>query len=194
MNLTNLQTLLSIDRICNLIKYSTLTNGIDGYIVSFGVYKGGSVELLAKFNPQRDIIGIDSFQGLPEATDADLHVKGDFDGVDSSAMTGYFRIMHPNVKLLKGFSPDVFKFFDSNVRFSFVEIDVDMYSSVKDGLDFFFPRMSQGGIILIDDYKQGSTPGCEKAVHEFMSEKTCEYHGELEYYKGVSHKQYLIVK
>ena len=35
-------------------------------------------------------------------------------------------------------------------------------------LEFFYPRMSQGGIILIDEYNDPSWPGCNKAVDEFI--------------------------
>ncbi len=193
----NLPTLLSLDRICNLIKYSTACSGLGGYMASFGVYKGGSLEIIAKFSPGVDIVGIDSFQGFPPTSEHDFHVEGEFADTDAPTITGYMKWMHPNVKVLKGFSPKVFEYFEPNVRFCFVYIDVDLYQSVLDGLDFFLPRMHEGGIILMDDYKVRSCPGVEVAVNEFFANESnaCSYRGELLYHEGGnSHFQYLIKK
>lgn len=197
----SLHTIVSTDRLCNLIKYSQLCSSLDGYMVSFGVYTGGSLEIIAKYNPTKDLFGIDSFQGLPKESEHDYHTEGDFsEGVNYQAISGYFKMLYPNVRIIKGFSPAVFNFFDPDkTRFSFVEIDVDLYQSVLDGLDFFLPRMVKGGIIIIDDYKVRSTPGCEKAVKYFFesSGSTVKYKGELKFWNAkdaLSHNQYIIVK
>lgn len=197
----NLHTLVSTDRLCNLIKYSQLCAPLGGYMASFGVYKGGSLEVLAKFNPDSDIIGIDSFEGLPAPSEYDFHAEGDFADVQFNNINGYFKTMHPRVRLFKGFSPWVFTAIE-DAQFCFVEIDVDLYQSVKDGLKFFLPRMKKGGVILLDDYKVKSTPGCKIAIDEYMEDDTnededCSYAQELKYFDGAgekSHNQYLIRK
>lgn len=198
----NIHTLVSTDRLCNLIKYSQLVSGLGGYMASFGVYMGGSLEVLAKYNPTIDVFGIDSFAGLPKENEKiDFHYEGQFaDGVNFNNIAGYFKMLYNNVRLVRGFSPDVFKYFDNNVRFSFVEIDVDLYQSVMDGLDFFMPRMLKGGIIIIDDYKVLSTPGSEKAVNDFFESHPdieIEHRQELKYWDtetAISHNQYIIIK
>lgn len=193
---TKLETLLSLDRQCNLIKYSRLAAAKhpQAALAEFGCYNCGGLEILARTNPDRDIFGIDSFgPGLPEAGPDDFHSAGDFAGVDFLSLKGYFRLMHPRVKLVKGFSPKVFEFFDESSIFSFLSLDVDLYSSVKDGLEFFFPRMLKGGIMLIDDMSVRSTPGATKAILEFFEDKEVEFKGEIEYYPGNKHYQYLVV-
>ena len=199
MKLTNLETLISLDRLANIIKYSHYASRLTGAIAEFGVFKGGSLELLAKLNPDAALFGIDSFAGLPEPTlDKDYHNEGEFSEVDFKAIYGYFKMLYPNVRILKGFTPRVFKFFDNTVHFKFAHIDVDLYQSVMDGLAFFYPRMVQGGVILIDDYKWSSTPGCELAIEEFFSDKSdMSFRQELKYFdtdSSDSHHQYLIVK
>lgn len=189
-----IDTLLSLDRLCNLIKYSTRCQNVQGDICEFGVFRGGSLEILAKFNPDKQVFGLDSFCGLPKTGEFDLHNEGDFDGVNSTHLSGYFAMIYPNVRIVKGFSPKVFDIFDEHHRFSFLHLDVDVFSSIKDGLDFFFPRINEGGIILIDDFKIRSTPACEKAVLEFMEDKECAYHGEVTDMDGRTNNQYLIVK
>lgn len=191
---TNIDTLLSIDRVCTLISYSSRCKDIPGEFIEIGAYKGGSSDIIAKYNPNKELYCIDSFEGLPETTKFDFHNRGDFAGVDHVALSGYFKIIRPNVRVIKGFTPDVFDIFGDNQRFAFAFIDVDLYQSVLDCLDFVFPRMSKGGIVLLDDYKQKSTPGCKKAIEEFMEEKECKYHGEVTYADGQTNYQYVIIK
>jgi hypothetical protein len=153
------------------------------------VFNGGSLELIANVAKNHVIIGIDSFEGLPQPSEHDTHKKGEFATANFEKMKDFFKGM--NVYLVKGFSPDVFIRLDS--KFAFVHIDVDLYQSVLDGCNFFFPRMVKGGIIIFDDYGFESTKGAKKAVNEFFADKEVTYKGELKYADGLSHKQYLVI-
>lgn len=165
-----------------------------GYITEFGVFAGGSLEILARFNPGVDIIGVDSFEGVPAPSAHDVHVEGDFAGVNARNITGYFAMIYPRVRIIKGFIPEVLQVFDPNMRISFAHVDLDMYDSVRHACDFIFPRTIPGGIILFDDYTVRSTPGATKAIDEFFADKECTFKGELLSYEGgPSHKQYLVV-
>lgn len=190
---TTIDSLLSVDRILNLIKYSNAAVR-GGYICELGVFRGGSLEILAKYNPGIDILAIDSFEGVPDEGPNDFHTKGDFAGVDHHALIGYFRTVYPAVRVFKKFIPEAFNVFDDNIRFSFTHVDLDMESSVRHSCDFIYPRTLTGGMILFDDYKVNSTPGATKAIDEFFADKPCAFKGELFYYDGgPSHKQYLVV-
>lgn len=196
-----IDTLLDGGRIANLIKYSQHCAPLQGYISEWGVFSGGSLEILAKYNPNKDIMAVDSFTGMPPVTDGvDFHKEHDFNMVDFSAINGYFKMIYPPVRIVKGYIPEVFSYFDEHTRFCFSHIDLDLYKSVKDTLDFVFPRTVDGGMILLDDYKVRSTPGCEKAINEFFDARPdveFTYRGELKYWDAEdapSNKQYLIVK
>lgn len=198
---TKLESLLSTDRICNLIKYSNLCQGLGGYISEFGVYAGGSLEILAFHNPNNEILAFDSFEGLPAPSEHDFHRKGEFGKISYDDIAGYFAMIYPRVRIIKGFSPRVFDICDPNVRFSFVHVDVDLYQSVKDAIDFFLPRMLTNGILLFDDYKVSSTPGCELAIKELNDDRYFDrfisHREELKYFstdESKSHNQYLIMK
>ena len=54
-------------------------------------------------------------------------------------------------------------------RFSFVSIDCDIYEPIKEGLDFFWPRLCPGGSIFVHDYSSGHWPGATRAVDEFCA-------------------------
>jgi hypothetical protein len=55
------------------------------------------------------------------------------------------------------------------LRFSFVHTDVDIYESTKAVLEFFYPRMLPGGMILTHDY--ATSTGARKAFNEFFADK-----------------------
>lgn len=199
MNLfgNKIDSLLDSGRIANLIKYSNYCAPLGGYLAEFGIYQGGSLEILARYNPGVNILAVDSFEGVPQESQHDFHRLGDFGAVDYHAIAGYFKLVYPAVRIFKGFIPKAFDVFDEHTRFSFVHVDLDMYESIKHSLDFIFPRLLENGMILLDDFKVRTTPGCEIAIEEFFKEHPVEvkYRGEAKYWPtGESHKQYLIVK
>ncbi len=193
--LTNNVTLVSDNRLANIIMYSYAAKQVEGDYAEFGVFKGGGTELIAKINPEKVIHCIDSFEGLPAPVDVDKHNAGDFNQNmdDVQNMVNYFGEHHPNVIVYKGFSPAVFAALP-DTPFAFVHIDVDMYTSVMDACEFFYPKMSKGGIMLFDDYKWNTTPGAEKAIHEYFADKQPEIAEELKYVNGKSHYQFIIIK
>ena len=196
---TKLPTLLDTTRICNLLKYAVRANETmdsNAVFAEFGSYKCGSGEILAKACPNRPLYLIDSFQGLPETnTDkGDSHFQGEFSDVDFIGTAGYFKMLYPNTRLLKGFSPSVFDFFDQNTKFTFVHTDCDLYQSGKDAIDFFWPRILPGGYFLWDDYGFTSCKGIKVLLDEFTDGLDCKFAGELIDPDGVSSKQFLIIK
>jgi hypothetical protein len=74
------------------------------------------------------------------------------------------------VECYPGWIPDRFPEVDDRC-FSFVHIDVDLYQPTLDSLEFFYPRLSTGGIIVLDDYGFGTCPGATAAVDSFMRDK-----------------------
>lgn len=52
--------------------------------------------------------------------------------------------------------------------FALVHIDVDLYQPTRDSLEFFYPRMVEGGWLVIDDYNSRPYPGANKAVDDFV--------------------------
>lgn len=49
-----------------------------------------------------------------------------------------------------------------------------MYALTKAGLEFFFPRLSKGGMIICHDFSFGIWNGVTKAVDEFCQKNnTC---------------------
>ena len=55
------------------------------------------------------------------------------------------------------------------MRFSLVHLDADLYSSTLAGLEFFYPRMVPGGIIIVHDYS--TLPGVAQALTDFLAQR-----------------------
>jgi len=68
--------------------------------------------------------------------------KGRFQ-TDYDEVRGYLR-NYPNVSIHKGYFPDSAGFLNG-AKFSFANIDVDLYRGTKDSLEFLYPRIAGGG-------------------------------------------------
>ena len=165
-----------------IFKLLEVTKDIDGQVAECGVFQGHSLLPIGLYlkqeNSLKKIYGFDSFEGFNEEVKIDIDLGGDN---SSQKKIGGFNSTSFNYveNLIKGFKlSDKIKIFQgyfeetlSNVqekKFSFVHLDCDLYSPYKGCLEFFYPRISRGGIILIDEYNDPSWPGCNKAVDEFI--------------------------
>ena len=68
-------------------------------------------------------------------------------------------MLHP------GWIPDRFPEV-ADERFSFVHVDVDLYEPHRDAIEFFWPRLTRGGVMVFDDYGSAYCPGARQAVDE----------------------------
>ena len=50
-----------------------------------------------------------------------------------------------------------------------LRLDTDWYESTRHELIHLFPRLSQGGVLIVDDY--GHWRGARRAVDEYLEEK-----------------------
>ena len=65
-----------------------------------------------------------------------------------------------------GYFPDTVKGLEEK-RFALVNLDADLYNPTKAALEFFYLRLSPGGVIFIHDYNI-KWPGIIQAVDEFV--------------------------
>lgn len=164
------------------------TQKIGGDIAEVGVYRGGTAKVICLAREQDKLLHLfDTFEGLPE--------PGEFD--DAKWKKGGFMISDKDFEKIKKYFEDeknvyfhkgIFPKTSSPVKdsmFSFVHLDVDIYESTMDCLEFFYPRMNKGGIILSHDYHGAS--GVKQAFNEFFGKK-------LEPIVELSTSQCLIVK
>lgn len=123
-----------------------------------------------EFFPNKTLYLFDTFEGFDER---DL-IKEDKETqklgthlTNTSVQLVIDKMPHPsNVVIKKGWFPESAVGLD-NEKFCFVNLDPDLYEPILAGLEFFYPKMLKGGVILIHDYFNKGYPGVRQAVSEF---------------------------
>ncbi len=168
------RTPVSPDRCYVLERLLLQTLPAPGDVIECGVYQGGTAALLSALLAERKsskkLYLFDTFDGMPATDPArDLHKEGDFSDTSLEAVRAFIGENAACV-FRKGFIPDTFAGL-SDLTVSFCHIDLDIYKSITDSLEFIWPRMSTGGVIVFDDYGLPSCPGALQAVDEFFQDK-----------------------
>jgi hypothetical protein len=165
---TNLR---SADRKYLLRSLLAMAEDLPGDTAECGVYEGASSVLICqKFtNTTKTHYLFDSFEGLPSPLprDGNHWAAGDLSVSEEIAKSN---LSNYKIKIYKGWIPNRFSEV-SDRKFCFVHIDVDLYQPTYDSLNFFYPRLVKGGILLCDDYGFIACPGAQEAFDEYMSDK-----------------------
>jgi O-methyltransferase len=144
------------------------TEKVQGDLAEVGVFMGGSAKLICQSNGGKPLHLFDTFEGIPKVEEIDqpAFYEGQFTA-SMEEVKSYLKD-HENIYFYKGCFPATAKPVE-NRRFSFVHLDVDTYESTLACLQFFYPRLNQGGILLSHDYINHQ--GVKKAFDEFFEEK-----------------------
>jgi hypothetical protein len=182
-----------INALCEAVKYIAL-HQIPGDIVECGVWKGGSVmaaaAVLLRFNDiNRNLYLFDTFEGMPDPTEKDITNEGvsaetlmqKSRKYDSSANSVWcYASLHEVRQAVNstGYEPKKVHYVKGKVeetiplhapsKIALLRIDTDWYESTRHELIHLFPRITHGGVIIIDDY--GHWRGARQAVDDFLRE------------------------
>jgi hypothetical protein len=174
-----------------------LRRDIPGALVECGVWKGGSVlamirTLQSKGIADRDIYLFDTFEGMTRPTERDT---SPYDAPALQIWTSDERERTPLWNWM--FSPDVFNidtvrslilgtgYPENHIHFvkgrvedtlpeaappsiALLRLDTDWYDSTWHELVHLYSRVSDGGVLIIDDY--GHWDGCRAAVDQYFQE------------------------
>ena len=188
-------TMLDEIRILNiycsfLYAYARQEYGIDlkGEFVQCGVWKGGIAAAIAQqmgkdrdYRESTKLWLYDTFQGMTEPSEVDVNLVGvaassilDEIKCESSFSEVVERVgKHIDGKRVNFVVGDVRKtlYLEGAVpeKIAFLHLDTDFYDSTKAELEVLWPRVSPGGVVVIDDY--GHWKGCGKAVDEFFGSR-----------------------
>jgi len=168
-----------------------LTVDVPGSIVECGVFKGASFVRFAAFRQllcnalAKKMIGFDAFGPFPETEfEHDLKWREKFIKDSGDEGIGEDQLMQvlkhkkcdENVELVKG---DVCKTIPAylekhpELKISFLNIDVDVFEPTHAVLDYLYPKVTRGGVILLDDYAN-VFPGANKAIDDYFADKDVE--------------------
>jgi rfaE bifunctional protein nucleotidyltransferase chain/domain len=150
---------------------------LPGDMADVGAYRGGFSLIMRRLAPDKHLHLFDTWSGNPFDDPLCHHKKGEWAAdlaeckmnVGENDKTHYHQGVFPWESV--GEEND-----DIGDLFCFVAIDPDTYQTVKDAIDFFWPRLMNGGKLFFDDYGWEPCAGVKKAVDEvFSAEQRVEY-------------------
>jgi O-methyltransferase len=168
---------------------------VPGALLECGVWRGGSILLMIRVlqrfgDTDRQIYLYDTFEGMTRPTEADT---SEF---DPPALSTWESSTEAGKNPWSwAFAPEIFSvdqvkevlyatgYPRENIHFvvgtveetipkiapeeiALIRLDTDWYESTKHELDHLYPRLSPGGVLLIDDY--GHWDGARRAVDEYF--------------------------
>lgn len=184
-----LTTAPRIAALCESVEY-VVDAGIEGALVECGVWRGGSMmaaalTLMRLGHTERELYLFDTYTGMPEPGAED--VASPYDGYSPQKRwrremrlgrqwagvpvddvrarlesTGY---PPERLHLVAGMVEDTVPA-RAPERIALLRLDTDWYASTKHELEQLYPRLAEGGVLIIDDY--GHYEGARQAVDEFF--------------------------
>ncbi len=141
--------------------------GVRGAVADVGTCRGGCALVMRRLGPDRELHCFDTWTGNPHDDPLCHHKVGEWaaDLAECrciiSASPGH-GVIHCHV----GVFPRTAQEADLG-RFAFVFVDGDTYQTTRDAIEFFWPRMVEGGKMMFDDCPDWPPcAGVEKAVRE----------------------------
>lgn len=172
-------TYARIECLKNIKEILDIEGILDGNVAELGVFRGDFAREINKVFSSKKLYLFDTFEGFCEQ-DAEKEYRAGYSQINRK---GYFsntsedivmsKMLYPEqVEIRKGFFPQTAE--DLEDCFCFVNLDADLYAPTLAGLEYFYPRMVDGGIILIHDYFSKAFAGAREAVREFTIQEKCK--------------------
>jgi O-methyltransferase len=137
-----------------------------GDAAEVGVFRGASAKVIRLALPDKTLHLFDTFEGLPQKdTEGDLQVGEYSCGLDEVKK---YLGSEPNTHFHVGIFPSSATQAQDR-KFAFVHLDMDLFDGTLAALQWFYPRLVPGGIVMTHDYAY--LPGPTKAFDEFFAGK-----------------------
>jgi O-methyltransferase len=177
-----------IAALCDGVEH-VVAQDVEGALVECGVWRGGSVmamalTLLRLGAADRDLYLFDTFSGMPGPGDRDE--SSPYDGYSihrrwKRAGANWNRVSADTVRSAvesTGYPPERIRLVPGRVeetlprqapeRVALLRMDTDWHASTRHQLEHLYPRLSLGGVLIVDDY--GHYAGARQAVEEYFAE------------------------
>lgn len=179
-----------LNTLIHAVKYVTRAN-IPGSIVECGVWRGGSMmaaanTLLRCGHTDRELYLFDTFEGMTAPSERDIGSDGSpafieyertrrsdngsdwcyasIDEVERNLLTTGYDAR--NIKLIQGRVEETIPAAAPST-IAILRLDTDWYESTRHELEYLYPRLSSGGILIVDDY--GFWQGSRQATDEYLA-------------------------
>ena len=164
---------------------------IPGTVVECGVWRGGSMMAVAKTllelgSTEMDLYLLDTFEGMTDPTERDTDPAGRSAGsllaAEAPTPESYLWARAPldgvrSALASVGYPSERLHFVEGPVeetvpeqapeRIALLRLDTDWYESTRHELEHLYPRLSPGGVLIVDDY--GHWQGAREAVDEYFA-------------------------
>jgi O-methyltransferase len=165
----------------NFVPNLELCDSIKGCVVECGVWRGGmSASMAEVLGNDRTYYLFDSFEGLPEAKEIDgtaaLEWQKDkdapyyYDNCKAEIEFARKAMSLSNagkVKIIKGWFNETLPVAAIDEPIAVLRLDGDWYDSTMDCMENLYPKVAEGGLVLLDDYYFWN--GFSKAIHDYLS-------------------------
>ncbi len=163
-------------------------NNVAGPVAELGVFMGDFSRYINTAFPDRKMYMFDTFSGFDDKDQGDKNDLGLYEPalanqsyavqidamykMNNQAKIAFNKLSYnKDIEIREGYFPDTTEDMPEE-RFAFVSIDVDLYKPIKAGLEYFYPRLANGGYLFCHDFQY---PGAVAAVKEFCRQNSIAY-------------------
>lgn len=175
----NIQSRLMVEiqaRVNFLRDFSKLhTSNSELCVAEGGVFQGMFAAEINRYFPKNRLYLFDTFEGFDrndveiEHTNEYSNVKENYYSETSEEIVLNKLPYKENVIIKKGYFPNTTEGMPEE-KYIFVNLDFDLYKPILAGLEYFYPRLDEDGIILIHDYFTEFYHGVRAAVEAYEQE------------------------
>lgn len=150
-------------------QYAKYLSDLEGDFVECGVYNGSTAQFMAS-ECKTTLHLVDSWEGLSELGENDNPMYDEPSDLWAYRFaleieeTQYNLRQFDNLQYHKGWIPEVLTI-SNNI--SMLHLDLDLYQPTKDSLEYFWDKMTPGGVVICDTHENVSW-GAEKATRDFF--------------------------
>lgn len=173
-------TMIGLKRLNNIqfCVEQVVENGIEGDLVETGVWRGGACILMKGIlnsyeDKTRNVWVVDSFCGIPEPNiekypqdkNEQMHLADILRVSEEEVKYNFtkYNLLDDRVKFLKGRFCDTLPNAPIE-KISVLRLDGDTYEATTDSLSNLYPKLSQNGYLIVDDFHGES---CRAAVYDY---------------------------
>ena len=144
---------------------------IKGAFAELGVYQGETAKFIHEMDNTRQFHLFDTFEGFSETDLTKESSKDEKYNTSNFSDTSLAEVENniggnEKISFYTGYFPDSAKGI-SETNYAFVHLDADLYLPTIAALKYFYPKLSNGGAIIIHDYNH-TWDGIKQAVEEFI--------------------------
>ena len=173
---------MNLARFLALYEAYKMTSPFAGHIAEAGIWKGTCTLFFAKltriFEPESPTLvhGFDWFQGIrPQGNEVGLVQDGAYSAsfewvnklVSVQGLNDVVRLHNLDL------SQDLPAFFSKHpsLQFKLVLLDCGIYNVVRACIEHFWPRLTPGGLLILDNFNYEPSPGETTATRELLPNK-----------------------